>query len=116
MVGHARHEFLAIRASAADEGIRLASDPVMHPNFLSRLLAVGPSRRQLTSQERRALPLLVDAQASPWSIPALGEVTSEIRKEYDGRPEYFLRRKLRERMNQIKTGREAPAEGEAIFY
>jgi hypothetical protein len=104
-----------IRALAADEGIRLASDPVMHPNFLSRLLAVGPSRRQITAQERGALPLLVDAQASPWSIPALGEIASEIRKEYDGRPEYFLRRKLRERMNQIKTGREAPEEGEAIF-
>jgi hypothetical protein len=104
-----------LRRSASNEGIELPSDPVMHPNFLSRLLAIGPSRRKLTTEERGALPLLVGAQSSPWSIPELGEVTSEIRHEYAGRPEYFLRRKLRERMNQVKTGRDAPTEGEAAF-
>lgn len=104
-----------IGALAAEEDIDLASDPVMHPNFLSRLLAVGPSRRKLTSEERSALPLIVDPQSSPWSVPALADVASEIRRDYAGRPEYFLRRKLRERMNRLKTGRDLLTEGEAIF-
>ncbi len=104
-----------LRSTALEEDIDLPSDPVMHPNFLSRLLAVGPARRKLTAEERGALPLLVDAQASPWSIPQLDDVAAEIRREYAGRPEYFLRRKLRERMNRLKTGRDEPAEGEAIF-
>jgi hypothetical protein len=105
-----------IRRDAKEEGINLVSDPVMHPNFLSRLLALGPSRRKLTTEERSSLPLLVDAQASPWSMPDVGAVAAEIRSEYAGRPEYFLRRKLRERMNRIKTGRDALTEGEATFY
>jgi hypothetical protein len=105
-----------LRSLARDEGIDLPSSPVMHPNFLSRLLALGPSRRTLTTEERSSLPLMLAAQASPWGVPELGEAAAEIRAEYSGRPEYFLRRKLRERMNQIKAGRDATTEGEVAFY
>jgi len=44
-----------VRELAASESIRLPSEPVMHPNFLSRLLALGPSRRKLTTEERGSL-------------------------------------------------------------
>jgi hypothetical protein len=106
---------LALRGLARQEGIDLRSDPVMHPNFLSHLLAIGPTRRKLTSDERHRLPFLLTEQASPWAVPELAEVASEIRGEYAGRPEYFLRRKLRERINALKAGRGALTEGEVSF-
>jgi hypothetical protein len=105
-----------LQRMAADESIRLPSEPVMHPNFLSRLLALGPSRRKLTTEERGSLPLLLAAQSSPWAVPELSEAAAEIRKTYAGRPEYFLRRKLRERANEVKTGRDQMVEGEISFY
>jgi len=49
-------------------------------------------------------------------VPELSEIAAEIRQEYSGRPEYFLRRKLRERVNRVKAGREVVAEGEVAFY
>ncbi len=106
---------LALRRLAQEENIHLGSDPVMHPNFLSHLLAIGPARRKLTRDERSHLPILVTMQASPWGMPELSEVASEIRAEYAGRPEYFLRRKLRERINVLKSGRGALTEGEITF-
>ena len=104
-----------LRGLAAKEDINLPSNPIMHPNFLSRILAIGPSRSKLSVSERTSLALLLDAQSSPWSVPELGEVATEIRNEYAGRPEYFLRRKLRERMNELKAGRHAPTDGEPVF-
>lgn len=106
---------LALRGLAQKEGIDLRSDPVMHPNFLSHLLAIGPTRRKLTNDERHRLPFLLTEQTSPWAIPELADVASEIRQEYGGRPEYFLRRKLRERLNALKAGRGPLTEGEVAF-
>lgn len=106
---------LALRDLARDEGIEFASSPVMHPNFLSHLLAVGPSRRTLTNDERGNLPFLLAAQASPWGVPELSEVAADIRKQYADRPEYFLRRKLREHMNSLKEGRGPLTEGETAY-
>ncbi len=87
----------------------------MHPNFLSHLLALGPSRRRLSREQRGSLPFLLATQASPWGVPDISELADEIRKEYSGRPEYFLRRKLRERMNRLKTGRDPLTEGEVVY-
>ncbi len=105
----------ALRSKAREEGIDLPSDPVMHPNFLSHLLALGPARKKLTKDERGALPFLVSDSSSPWSIPGLASVAEEIRQEFVGRPEYFLRRKLRERINVVKQGRGPTTEGEVTF-
>jgi hypothetical protein len=106
---------LALRRLMADEGLVLRSEPVMHPNFLSHLLALGPARRKLTRDQRTSLPFLITGPASPWGIPELQEVATEIRREYADRPEYFKRRKLRERMNEVKSGRGPLTEGEVSF-
>jgi hypothetical protein len=107
---------LALSRLMREEGITLKSGPVMHPNYLSHLLAIGPARRQLTRDQRTRLPFLITEAASPWGIPELQEVATKVRQEYKDRPEYFKRRKLRERMNELKAGRSPLAEGEIAFF
>jgi hypothetical protein len=96
-----------MRHLAADQGVDLASDPVMHPNFLTTLLGIGPSRATIEPSLKRLLPVALEIHESGWGIPGLTEVAARIRARYQGQPEYFIRRKLREAMNQIKLSLEA---------
>lgn len=107
---------LALPRLLKDEGIILKSGPIMHPNFLSQLLAVGPARRNMATADRNRLPFLITETASPWAIVELQDVAAQVRREYKDRPEYFKRRKLREQMNEIKAGRGPLAEGEMRFF
>jgi hypothetical protein len=96
---------------AAVEGIDLPRSPAMHPNFLSNLLGIGPSRTAIQPSLKRLLPVAIDIHQHGWGIPALAEAATEVRSRYAGEPEYFIRRKLREAMDALKATQRAIDQG-----
>lgn len=87
---------------AGDAGVELRSDPCMSPTFLSTMLAIGPSRRMIASQLRTQLPVVLAAHQQGYGSQALSGLANEIRAEFANEPEWLIRRRIRDRMNQIK--------------
>jgi hypothetical protein len=97
---------------AAAEGIELPRSPAMHPNFLSNLLGIGPSRTTIEPSLKRLLPVAIDIHEHGWGIPALAEAATAVRQEHAGEPEYLIRRKLREAMDQLKASQRRIDQGD----
>lgn len=96
---------------AAEDGLELPSSPCMSPNFLTNLLALGPTREKLGTG-RLALPVALDIQRGGWGIPGLSRLADEIRGRHAGEPEWLLRRRVRDAMNAVKEERQEVAAGE----
>jgi hypothetical protein len=100
-----------MRDLAADRGVKFASSPAMHPNFLSNLLALGPSRTAMEPSVKRLLPVALDLEAHGWGVPGLSAIAESIRSDHQAEPEWKIRRKLREAMERVKAGRGAFDDG-----
>ncbi len=85
--------------------VTLPSNPCMHPNFLANLLAIGPGRKVIEPRVRNLLPVALNVHRYGFGSGPLADVAAEIRSDHAGRPEYFLRRKTREAMAEIKAKR-----------
>lgn len=96
---------------AADRGVTFASSPAMHPNFLSNLLALGPSRTAMEPSVKRLLPVALDIEARGWGVPGLSAMAESIRSQHQAEPEWQIRRKLREAMERAKAGQGAFDDG-----
>jgi len=88
--------------NARNASIGLSSDPCMSPTFLSTVLAIGPGRASVPSALRTQLPLALAMQRHGYGVEGLSTLADEIRAEFAHEPEWFMRRKVRERMNQLK--------------
>jgi hypothetical protein len=87
---------------ARNARIELPSDPCMSPTFLSAVLAIGPGRASVPSALRTQLPLALAMQRHGYGVQDLSALANQIRAEFAREPEWFIRRKVRERMNQLK--------------
>jgi hypothetical protein len=86
--------------------VPFTSSPAMHPNFLTNLLAIGPSRTIIKPSVKRLLPVALNIEESGWGVPGLSAIAATIRAQHSGEPEYLIRRRLREAMDRLKSGRD----------
>jgi hypothetical protein len=89
---------------ANGKGIDLPSDPCMNPTFLSAMLAIGPSGHGAASSPHGQLPLALAMQRFGYGVENLTSLANEIRAELAHEPEWVIRRKIWERMNELKQG------------
>jgi hypothetical protein len=87
---------------ARDAEIELTSNPCMAPNFLTNMLSIGPTRRHLSRDSHEQLPVALDIQREGYGIPGLSARADEVRATNAGEPEWLIRRRIRDRMNQLK--------------
>jgi len=88
--------------TAKAEGSELSSNPCMTPNFLTNLLAIGPTRGRIERGIRNRLPVALDVQRHGYPVPGLSARADEIRASNAGEPEWLIRRRIRDRMNELK--------------
>jgi hypothetical protein len=81
---------------------RLAT-PVMSPDFLLNYLALGPPRRRLPKETEKHLPLLLDVGRYKFVPEELLDEADQIREEMEGQPKRRVRRRLRDRLDDIKS-------------
>ncbi|MGB6028830.1 MAG: hypothetical protein WBG22_03655 [Rhodanobacter sp.] len=74
--------------------------PVMSADFLANYLAVGPLRGKVTGAN--AIPLSLDATIMEGISAELFELARKIRNESAGEPEYLIRRKVRDGLDEAK--------------
>jgi hypothetical protein len=84
----------------------------MHPNFLTNLLGVGPSRSTIEPSLKRLLPIALNLEEHGWGVHGLSEIAASIRTLHAGEPEWLIRRRLREAMDRLKSGKNAFDDGE----
>lgn len=101
-----------IGGDARRQGIEFRSNPTMHPNFLSNLLGIGPSRTQLGREAKRLLPVAISVRRQGWGLDELSDAADSIRSRYADKPEYYIRRKTRESMDKLKGSRTRDHEAE----
>jgi hypothetical protein len=87
---------------AKDEGIDLPSNPTMSPAFLTNMLSIGPSRNRIRRDIRDQLPVALDLHRSSDAIAGLSTLADEIRAEHAQDPEWLIRRRIRDKMNELK--------------
>jgi hypothetical protein len=90
---------------ARGQGLDIPSRPCMHPAFLSNILALGPARQSLDRDFHKLLPVALDIHYYGWGIPELAEAAMTIRDQYAGKPEYVIRRHLRDAIDELKAKR-----------
>jgi hypothetical protein len=91
-----------VREVARAANVEIDSDPCMHPNFMTNLLAIGPARQEVEPDVISLLPIAVQIQERGLAVPLLSVEIERIRRQYANMPEYFLRRKMRERVQELK--------------
>jgi hypothetical protein len=90
--------------NARGASVEVPSDPCMSPTFLSAVLSIGPRSDAIPSTQRTQLPLALAMQRHGFGVEGLTALANEIRAEFAHEPEWFIRRKIRERMNELKRG------------
>jgi hypothetical protein len=88
---------------ARKNGLHLGSSPAMHPEFLASVLWVGTANRDRLAHARRLLPVALNIQHQGWGVPELSELASRIRQANSGDPEWVIRRKIRDSVDQLRA-------------
>jgi hypothetical protein len=99
--------------NAHNAKIELPSDPCMSPTFLSTMLSFVSASDAIPSSLRTQMPLALAMQRRGFGVDNLTRLANEIRAEFAHEPEWFIRRKVRERMNQLKKASSDTTQGEA---
>ncbi len=90
--------------------------PVMSYDFLIQYVAVGPRRADVTKDEERLLPLMLDMSLLDGIPEGILEIAESARDELAGLSERLVRREIRDRLNnaRLRRGPVARAGLEAI--
>ena len=78
----------------------------------TNLLGVGPSRSAIEPSLKRLMPVALNLEEHGWGVHGLSEIAATIRTQHAGEPEWRIRRRLREAMNRLKSGKNAFDDGE----
>jgi hypothetical protein len=97
---------LRMRRLAKEEGVEVPSDPCMSPSFLANILSIGPSRVRLARSMRQQLPVSLGLHRQGLGVPGLSQLADAVRAEHANDPEWLLRRRIRDRVNEIKADRD----------
>lgn len=77
--------------------------PVMSPDFLVNYLALGPPRQRLPKETEQHLPLMLDVGRYKFVPDELLDEAERIRREMQDQPPRRVRRRLRDRLDEIKA-------------
>ena len=79
--------------------------PLLSLSFLLDNMTFGPSRSQLGKETELRLPLFLDEEMSESFPHDIIELADEVRRSNEGLPEYVIRRKVRDAIDQARRRR-----------
>jgi hypothetical protein len=79
--------------------------PLMSLDYLINNLAFGPERYKLSRSEEQGLPIILDIEMSESMPQDIIQIADSVRKENDGLPEYVIRRKVRDAIDNARRRR-----------
>lgn len=74
----------------------------MSADFLLNYLAFGPVRRQVSKDTEAALPVILEGALLPVLPRELLNVAEKVRTDCKGLPEYVVRRKVRDALDDAR--------------
>jgi hypothetical protein len=90
---------------ARKANLKLPSNPCLSPSFLANMLSIGPPRSTIDTSLRRQLPVALTLRRQGFGEAGLYSWADEIRAEFAHEPEWRIRQRIRQRMNELKTTR-----------
>lgn len=84
---------------------RALPSPLLSLDFLINNLTFGPERGKLTRGEEQTLPIFLDVEISESTSQDILEIADKVRQENEGLPEYVIRRKVRDAIDQARIRR-----------
>lgn len=91
-----------IRNSLAREFESPPSSPLMSLDFLIQNMSFGPNKSHLKRSDEQLLPVLLDVDIYHVLPPEILAVAENVRKQYEGQPEYVIRRKVRDACDRAR--------------
>jgi hypothetical protein len=76
--------------------------PLLSISFLINSLNFGPARGRITEQGKLSLPLLLDIEMAESMPHDILEIADSVRNVNEGLPEYVIRRKVRDAIDQAR--------------
>lgn len=84
---------------------RTPPSPLLSVDFLVNNLTFGPERHRLTRIEEQTLPIVLDVEMSESMPQDILEIAENVRRDNDGLPEYVIRRRVRDAIDQARRRR-----------
>ena len=84
---------------------RTPPSPLLSLDFLVNNLTFGPERRHLTKSQEEMLPIVLDVEMAESMPQDILEIADKVRKENEDLPEYVIRRKVRDAIDQARRRR-----------
>jgi hypothetical protein len=84
---------------------RVPPSPLLSLDFLVNNLTFGPERSRLTRTQEQTLPIVLDVEMSESMPQDILKIADEVRRENEGLPEYVIRRKVRDAIDQARRRR-----------
>ena len=84
---------------------RSPTSPLLSLSFLISSMTFGPQRSHIAKEDLLTLPMILDiemAESMPHDILAIAD---KVRQEYSGRPEYVIRRMVRDAIDAARRRR-----------
>ena len=99
------HSGLNMFDLARKANLTLPSNPCLSPSFLANMLSIGPPRSTIDTNLRRQLPVALTLRRQGFGEAGLYSWADEIRAEFAHEPEWRIRQRIRQRMNELKMTR-----------
>jgi len=77
----------------------------MSLDFLINNLAFGPERYKLKRSQEQVLPIVLDIEMSESMPQDILQIADDVRKDNEGLPEYVIRRKVRDAIDNARRRR-----------
>ncbi|MDD2902207.1 MAG: hypothetical protein PHU44_07200 [Syntrophales bacterium] len=84
---------------------RIPASPLLSLSFLINNLNFGPIRSQTKKTDHLSLPLFLDIELSESLPHDIMEIADRVRRENEGLPEYVIKRKVRDAIDQVRRKR-----------
>ncbi len=84
---------------------RVPPSPLLSLDFLINNLTFGSIRRQINWQRELTLPVILDIEMSESMPFNIVEIANKVRSDNEGLPEYVIRRKVRDAIDQARRRR-----------
>ena len=84
---------------------KIPPSPLMSLDFLINNLAFGPERYKLKRSQEQVLPIVLDIEMSESMPQDILQIADDVRKDNEGLPEYVIRRKVRDAIDNARRRR-----------
>ena len=83
-------------------GDRCPSSPLLSMSFLANSITFGPLRSRISKAQSLSLPLILVHEMTEALTPDLMEIADRVREDHQDLPEYAIRRKVRDAIDQAR--------------